>query len=159
MSKPQVFQINISDGGVPKRPLRQASITAAGVIGDRQADAEHHGGPDRALCLFSLEHILDLQAEGHPLYPGSIGENITVAGLDWSRIRPGSRMRLGEEVEIEITDYASPCSTIEASFSDGQFGRVAQRRHPGWSRVLARVLNRGQIRIGDDVVLLAEPTK
>ena len=37
-----------------------------------------HGGPERALCLFSLERILELQAEGHPIFPGAAGENITI---------------------------------------------------------------------------------
>jgi MOSC domain-containing protein YiiM len=42
-----------------------------------------------------------------------------------------------------------PCKTIKASFIDGKFIRIAQKLHPGWSRVYARVLSEGQIHFGD----------
>ena len=79
----RIFQLNVSNGGVPKLPVREALLTPDGLEGDRQAHPQIHGGPERALCLYALERILELQAEGHPIYPGSIGENITVCGLDW----------------------------------------------------------------------------
>ena len=103
----RVFQINVSGGGVPKSPVRSVEISVFGLQGDRQRDLEHHGGIERAVCLFSLERILALQAEGHPIYPGSVGENVTLSGLDWARLVPGARLRLGEWVEIEITGYAA----------------------------------------------------
>lgn len=78
-----IFQLNMSAGGVPKTAVRRATVTELGLSGDKQLDLKHHGGPMRALCLYSLERILALQADGHPIFPGSIGENITVAGLDW----------------------------------------------------------------------------
>jgi len=144
----RVFQINASDGGVPKLPLRSAEVTYLGLRGDDHNDKVHHGGPDKALSLYSLELIQALQAEGHPIYPGSTGENITLAGLDWSRVAAGLRLRLGE-VEIEITQYASPCETIRESFRDGYFNRISWRTNPGWARAYARVLTPGTIRIGD----------
>jgi MOSC domain-containing protein YiiM len=149
----RIFQINSSDGGLPKRPLRTAEVTLEGIQGDRQADLRYHGGPDRALVLFSLEHILALQEEGHPIYPGSIGENITIAGLDWSRLVPGTRLQLGE-VQIEITRYTTPCSKIHGSFAAEQISRVAQKQHPGWSRLCARVLVPGSVQLGDEVTVL-----
>lgn len=79
----RIASINRSDGGVPKLPVNSARITVNGVDTDRQADRVHHGGPDRAVCLYSLEHILMLQAEGNPIYPGSIGENLTLTGVPW----------------------------------------------------------------------------
>lgn len=149
-----VFQINVSDGGVPKLAIPTVEVSFLGLIGDRQRDVEHHGGPERAVCLFSLERILALQAEGHPIYPGAIGENITIAGLEWAHLSPGAHLRLGDEVEIEITRYASPCNNIQVYFRGGEFARVSQKINPGWSRVCARVLNRGLIRVGDRVVYL-----
>jgi MOSC domain-containing protein YiiM len=128
-----------------------ASITA--LEGDDQNDREHHGGPDRALCLYSLEHILALQAEGHPIFSGATGENLTLVGLDWAQVVPDARLRLGDEVVIEITRYTSPCPKIASSFTDGRFSRMAQEEHPGWSRLYARVLSPGAIQIGDQVHL------
>jgi MOSC domain-containing protein YiiM len=150
----QVFQINLSDGGVPKYPVHAGTVTSLGLKGDRQNDLEHHGGPNRALCLYSLELILALQAEGHPIFPGSTGENLTLAGLEWTKLAPGARLRLGNEVTIEITQYTSPCNKLVSSFVDGQVRRMSQQEHPGWARLYARVLSPGRVRIGDEVQLL-----
>src|SRR5919107_4461162 len=87
--------LNVSDGGVPKLPVARARVTSAGVEGDRQRKLTIHGGPDRALCLWSLELIEALRAEGHPVVPGSAGENVTISGVDWGRVVPGARLRLG----------------------------------------------------------------
>lgn len=148
-----IFQINLSDGGVPKRAVGHAEVTLSGLMGDRQRNLEVHGGPQRAVCLYSLECILALQAEGHPIYPGAIGENITLAGLDWSKVTPGTRLWLGREVLIEITRYTSPCNNIAEAFANGDYSRVSQKLHPGWARVYARVIQGGKISIGDAVAL------
>lgn len=65
----RVAQINVSPGGVPKLPVASAQVTAQGLVGDRQKNLKYHGGPDRALCLWSLEVIETLLAEGHPIAP------------------------------------------------------------------------------------------
>lgn len=148
----QVFSINCSQGGVPKLPVPEVLVTTSGVFGDSHNDRKHHGGPDRAVCLFSLERIRDLQAEGHPIGTGTTGENLTVSGLDWDLVTPGSILEIGESI-LEITDYTTPCRTIRDSFIDQKFMRMSQKHHPGWSRVYARVLKEGMIRTGDRVAL------
>ncbi len=154
----RVAQINVSGGGVPKRAIARAVVGPLGIESDRQANTEHHGGPERALCLFSLERIEALQAEGHPIAPGDVGENITIAGLEWDAVDPGRRLRLGETVLVEITRYTQPCTKIRASFADGDSNRINQKTHPGWSRTYARVLAGGPLRPGDSVELLPEAT-
>ncbi len=151
-----IFQINISDGGVPKLPITQATVTPQGVEGDRQRDTKHHGGSDRALCLFSLEHILDLQAEGNPIFPGAAGENITIQGLDWSSLSLGDQLRLGDTVIIELTSHTVPCHNLEPYFQERKFSRISQKTHPGWARLYARVLQPGPIQIGDKVAIIKE---
>ena len=148
--------INVSQGGVPKVPIPEAAVTREGVSGDRQRDLRFHGGPDRAVSLYSAERIDLLRAEGHPIEAGSAGENLTVSGLDWETVGLGSRLRVGE-VELEVTGYASPCATIRASFVDGDSRRIAQKLHPGWSRLYARVLKEGRLKTGD-VVAVGLPT-
>jgi len=150
----QIFQLNISAGGVPKLAVREGEVNELGMVGDEHRFLDIHGGPERALCLFSLERILELQAEGHPIFPGAVGENITIAGIDWQQVIPGAQLALGEEVLLEITSYTSPCNTIPASFADGQYQRISQKAHPGWSRVYARVLRAGALRVGQKVELL-----
>ncbi|MDR5684228.1 MAG: NUDIX domain-containing protein [Armatimonadota bacterium] len=152
-----VHSIQVSRGGVPKHPVPCASVTFEGIEGDGHHDARHHGGRERALCLFSLEVIERLRAEGHPISPGSVGENLTVSGLDWSRVVPGTRLRVGE-VEIEVTQFTTPCATIRASFREGRYERISPTLHPGDSRVYARVLQPGMVRVGDAVrILMASP--
>ena len=106
--------------------------------------------------LFDGGHHGTLRAEGHSIAPGAIGENVTVEGLDWSAVTPGSHLLLGRTVLLQATRYTSPCRTIAHVFSDGQFARVSQKRHPGWSRVYARVLVEGVIRPHDPVRLVDE---
>jgi MOSC domain-containing protein YiiM len=149
-----IFQINVSPGGVPKHSIRQAQVGELGIEGDRVANPDVHGGPDRAVCLYSLDLILALQAEGHPIFPGAVGENITLANIDWSRLVPGARIRLGEKATLEVTRYTSPCETIADSFVDGYFNRISHKLREGWSRVYARVLVTGPIRVGDPVLIL-----
>lgn len=150
----RIFQLNCSDGGVPKLAVREAMLTPVGLEGDRQRDRRYHGGPEKALCLFPLELILELQGEGHPIYPGSAGENVTLVGLDWSRLEPGARLALGDEAVIEISSHANPCKTIAASFAEGEFTRIAQKVHPGDSRLYARILRTGRLAVGQQVRLL-----
>ncbi|MFQ5419437.1 MAG: MOSC domain-containing protein [Anaerolineae bacterium] len=150
----RIFQLNASNGGVPKMPMRRAEVNLRGITLDEQADKQHHGSPEQALCLFSLERILELQAEGHPIYPGSTGENVTIAGLDWTAVVPGVRLRLGDEALVEITDYATPCHKIRRSFVDEDYGRLSETRHPGWARAYGRVLQIGRLHIGDAVSLI-----
>jgi MOSC domain-containing protein YiiM len=146
----RIFQLNISDGGVPKRAVPAAHLTSTGLEGDRQRHRDH-GGPERALCLYSLEHILKLQAEGHPIFPGSVGENLTLAGLDLGQLMPGARLAIGDEVLIEISGYTTPCRVIAESFVGGQFKRILQKLNPGDSRLYARVLRTGTLAVGQGV--------
>jgi MOSC domain-containing protein YiiM len=148
----RVFSINCSEGGVPKLPVPDALVSSFGVFGDSQNDTKHHGGPDRAVCLFSLERIRALQEEGHPIGTGTTGENLTIAGLDWDLVVPGSMLEIGDSL-LEVTYYTTPCRTIRESFIDGKFMRMSQDHYPGWSRVYARVLREGMVQTGDPVSL------
>jgi MOSC domain-containing protein YiiM len=150
MSTGRVVQVNVSNGGVPKMPISEGYVGALGIAGDGHNDKRFHGGPDRALCLFSLEVIEALQSEGHPIAPGSTGENLTISGIDWSTVQPGNRYRIGD-VELEITGYTSPCDKNAVSFKNGEFTRMSQKLHPGFSRVYARVLQEGTVRSGAEI--------
>ncbi|MEW6688210.1 MAG: MOSC domain-containing protein [Pseudomonadota bacterium] len=150
MNEGMLHSINVSDGGVPKIPRHEAGVRRDGVDGDRQRDLENHGGLLRAVSLYSAELIEALRAEGHPIAPGTIGENLTLSGLEWAKLRPGVRLDIGE-ISVELTGYAAPCQNIAGSFRDGRVVRVSQKVNPGWSRFYARVLKEGTLRVGDRV--------
>lgn len=148
----RVRNLHVSDDGVPKRAVDRIVVRVDGIDGDRQRDLVHHGGPDRVVCLLGWEVIDAIAAEGHPIRPGSTGENVTVEGLTWAALGPGWRLEFGGGVTLEVTDFAPPCRTIQASFADQKFGRLAQARNPGSSRIYARVLTEGTIGVGDLVI-------
>ena len=148
----RIVQLAVSDGGVPKFPVLQAVVTATGIVGDRQKHTKIHGGTERALCLYSLELIEKLQAEGHPIFPGSTGENVTISGLDWATLTHGTRLALGE-VEIELTTEAEPCRQIGPSFAARKFRRLEA---PGEMRWYCRVLRTGTLAAGQPVRVIAE---
>jgi MOSC domain-containing protein YiiM len=152
-----VVSINVSNGGVPKRRVTDARVSLSGLINDAHDDKIHHGGPERAVCVYSLERIRALQAEGHPIDIGTAGENVTVEGIDWELVVPGAQFRLGAEVLLEVASFTTPCKTIRDSFTDGRFVRISHKHHPGWSRVYTRVLSEGAIRFGDAVELTPPP--
>ena len=148
-----VKAVNVNpEGGVPKHSVDSAFLRKEGVEGDRQNDLKHHGGPDRAVCLFSSEVIEELRAEGHPIEAGFVGENLTISGLDWNILQPGILLNIGNAL-IEITSPAPPCRVIQNSFSEGNFSRISEKKNPGWSRWYARVLREAQVYPEDSVLV------
>ena len=159
---PHVVQINISPGGIPKNPVPVGHVVFGKVEGDNWSDRRYHGWPDQALCLFSVELIEALKAEGFPLFPGALGENLTTKGLDFHKVRIGEVYRVGNDVEIRITKIRVPCRTITV-YGEGimratydpevKAGNVLT---PKWGRsgFYAEVLKEGTIRPGDSIELM-----
>lgn len=151
-----IFQINVSRGGVPKRPVLEGEVGPRGLAGDGHRNLRAHGQPHQALCLYSVERLLALREDGHEISPGAAGENITTIDLDWRCIVAGARLRLGADVLIEISGFAVPCRTIAHCFRDGDYNRIDEALHPGSGRAYARVIEGGNIRQGDSIVPLLE---
>jgi hypothetical protein len=141
-----------SNGGVPKKPVDQVDISWRGLEGDRQASRQHHGRPWQALCVWSAEAIDRLRAEGHPIAPGSAGENIMLAGFDWSEAAAGARLLIGEVV-AEFTLPSLPCSKNAKWFVDGNFNRMHHGVEPGITRMYASVIHGGTVTVGDAATL------
>lgn len=149
-----VVRVNASDGGVPKLSIGGADVLYAGLTVDTQANRKHHGRPFQALCLWSSEVIDELAADGHPIEAGSAGENITIAGLDWLTLRPGTLLRIGS-VLAEVSFPATPCAKQTRWFADGDFRRIDHDRNPHLVRWYAWVREPGRVDQGDAVVLQA----
>ncbi len=121
-----------------------------GLVGDEVADPRYHGGPDKAVCVYSSAHREAwkelLQQE---LPPGAFGENLTVADLLESEVHIGDRFRLGRAL-VEISQPRTPCRVL-----------VARLGHPAAKRIMLdgartgfylRVLAEGEIRPGDELL-------
>jgi MOSC domain-containing protein YiiM len=157
----RVVSVNISRGGVPKNAVPAARVRFDRLEGDDWNDKKHHGLPGQAVCLFSLELIEDLKAEGYPLFPGALGENFTTAGLAYRDLRPGQVFLVGPEVEIRITKIRTPCRTIlvygegimKATY-DAEV-RAGNVHTPRWGRsgFYAEVVKEGTVHAGDPIIL------
>jgi MOSC domain-containing protein YiiM len=145
-----VERINVSRGGVPKHAVPHADIAYRGIVGDRQGARRHHGRVFQALCLWSADVIDRLHGEGHPIAAGSAGENLTLRGVDWAALRPGTELRIGSARAV-ITVPAVPCAKNAVWFADRDFGRIHHDRNPADPRWYAAVLADGQVREGDPV--------
>jgi len=158
---PHIVQVNISPGGVPKRPVPEGHVTFSSVKGDDRNDKKHHGFRDQALCLFSIELIEDLNAEGFPLFPGALGENLTTEGIDYRKVRLGDVWHVGGQVSLRITKVRVPCRTITVYGNgivralydlDVKQGNVYTQK---WRRsgYYAEVLHEGIVRPGDNITI------
>jgi MOSC domain-containing protein YiiM len=156
-----IVQVNISPGGIPKRPIAEAEVTLEGIRGDSWAHPQIHGGPNQALLLITTEGIGQLIAQGYPVYPGALGENLTTIGLDRRQMRIGQRYRAGD-VMLEITKMRTPCSTLKV-YGDSIGNAIYDARvkagdasTPRWGLAgfYARVLRSGFIRPKDIIELI-----
>ncbi len=159
-----IVQINVSPGGIPKRPIREAIVTPLGLEGDSWAHPQIHGGPRKALLILCSESVDELREEGYAVFPGALGENLTIRGLERRQLRSGQRYRAGE-VWFELTTARAPCSTLDVygpSIQDALYDdqvRAGDPTSPRWARggFYAAVLRPGVIRPGDPVLLIDEP--
>jgi MOSC domain-containing protein YiiM len=156
-----LLQINISPGGIPKRPIPEAIVTSEGIRGDGWAHPDIHGGPNQALLMITSEGIEELIAQGFPLFPGALGENLTTLGIDRRHLRTGQRYRVGE-VFLELTKRRAPCATLNvygAGIQHAIFDVQVKDGDPtsprwGLSGFYASVLKGGAIRPGDPIALV-----
>lgn len=157
-----VLQVNVSPGGVPKRPVAEAFLGPLGLEGDAVAHPDVHGGPRQAVLLVTSEGIEELKADGFTVYPGALGENLTTQGLDRRQLRIGQRFRVGDAL-IEITKLREPCQTIavygqgiEQATFDAQV-KVGDPASPRWGLAgfYASVVTPGRVSVGCPIALLA----
>lgn len=155
-----VVQVAVSRGGVPKSPIPSAELTATGIIGDAWR-FPFHGGRRKAILLITIEGIDELIAQGFPLYPGALGENVTTRGLDRRALRAGQRFRAGSAT-IELRQVRTPCATLDVYGTGVQAAMYDARVHAGdagsprWalSGFYASVTEAGILRPGDAITLL-----
>ena len=150
-----IHRIHVSNGGVPKLSVDSAEVGSEGLAGDWQNDRKYHGGPERALCLLGLDVIEKLAGEGHPIAPGTTGENLTLSGVPWAELSLGQRLLFEGGVELQITTFAVPCPTIAASFVDDDFSRMSAKLYPSDSRLYTRVLSTGRLTVGETFLVVA----
>jgi len=137
-----------------KETVEEVFLTKDGFRGDGVADLKHHGGLDRAVCVYPYEHYARWEQEfNNPLPRAAFGENITVTHMLEQDIHIGDVFRLGEAV-IQVTQGRIPCSTItkRTDLPPLLKGMV----DTGFTGYLCRVLEEGIVR-RDSTITLVEP--
>jgi MOSC domain-containing protein YiiM len=144
MTTPTVIAVNISDGGIPKRPVEVGMVQVGGIVGDAH-DHDKHNTPVQALCLIDVEDLDDLRVEGFDVAPGATGENLTVRGLSVDELSIGDVLRFSGGVEAEISKRRKPCYVLDAISPDL---KDAIRDRCG---MYACVRRAGEIRAGETI--------
>lgn len=130
-----------------------------GMAGDEQVDRSIHGGPDRAVYAYPIEHYTwwntrrreaGVEEADRPLAFGALGENLTTQGLLESGLWVGDRLQIGE-VEFVVKGPRQPCYKLNAAL--GYAHGVRDMQHSGFTGVYLGVLHPGVLRAGDSLIL------
>lgn len=140
-----------------KKPVQQAFLSKEGFHGDGVADKKHHGGPDRAVCIYPFEHYARWEKEfGLDLPPAAFGENLTLTHMLEEDIHIGDVLRIGEAV-VQVTQGRVPCNTIDRRLDMAPFLKAMVKT--GYTGYLCRVLEEGRVASGDRAELIERDPK
>lgn len=146
--------------GIDKRPVTESvAVRRLGLVGDSICDTANHGGPDQAVYAYAESDTAWWQAEladelAFTLRPGSLGENLTLRGVELTHAVIGERWRIGSVV-LQVTAPRIPCSTFAGYWKvDRLAKRFIEAARPG---AYLRVLTEGELRVGDPVTVLDRP--
>jgi len=142
----EVVAVCTSPGGVPKQPVREAQVTCEGLSGDGH-NHEKHRRPHRAVCIQDVELLDELRAEGFPVGPGVIGENLTVRGLRVQGRSVGDRLHFEDGPVLELTEPRKPCYVLDAIHP------AIQQAVVGRCGFMARVIQGGRVFPGQRITL------
>ena len=145
VGKPQSFVYKGADvqTGIFKQPAKQGPVllTATNFAGDGQADLVHHGGPDKAVCVYPFEHYAYWEREwNRTLDYGAFGENLTVLGMTEDRVCIGDIYASGE-VRLQVTQPRQPCHKLAKKYDIPDLAVRVQ--NTGYTGFYCRVLTPG----------------
>eukprot|EP00913_Durusdinium_trenchii_P033723 g31569.t1 len=138
--------------GLPKRNVKEALVTPMGLLGDSQtapyiAVWGGHAGFNKAVMLWSNEVIQSINDTGASFFPGASGEQITLRGVDWSLVKTGVRLSVGDLL-LEVTYMKGPCKNMDRYFpSPSDKSKIDPKKNPDSARVFAKVLKPGRVRV------------
>jgi len=150
-------EVKVRDGvvftGIFKAPVAgRVKVGMLNLAGDGQADLSVHGGPDKAICCYPVEHYQSWRAElpDIALDWGMFGENLTVQGLHEETVYIGDQFRIGSAT-VQVTQPRMPCYKLGLRFS--RLDMVRRFWASGRSGSYLRVLEEGEVGAGDTVEL------
>lgn len=141
----KIISINVSD----KKGMRKKAVDTAvlkdnfGIQGDAHASGEWH----RQVSLLARESIKKMQDKGLDVGPGDFAENITTEGVDLPNLPVGTKMIVGNDIELEVTQIGKLCHSRCAIYH--QAGDCVMPREG----IFVKVLKGGTIKTGDEITV------
>ncbi|MBS4173142.1 MOSC domain-containing protein [Bacillus sp. FJAT-49736] len=138
--------------GIDKKAVSEAWLSKNGFFDDGVANTDFHGGADRAVCFYVLEHYKEWEGEFKRSFSKpSFGENLTVSGMDEKSICIGDIFQIGEAI-VQITQGRIPCATISKhNDKEELLKRIIETCRTGY---FARVIKEGMIEKDSEIQLL-----
>lgn len=161
VGEPRAVRAKLGSSGIDKRPVAGSIRVMAplagrsGVDGDTVCDLENHGGPSQAVYAYAREDLDWWETSfGRTLSNGTFGENLTTVGVDVTAARLGEQWQIGDVV-LAVTGPRIPCATFAVWMNErGWLKAFTERARPG---AYLRVVAPGQLRAGDEIVLVDRP--
>lgn len=144
---------NVARSAIAKRPVRGDTVWLdwTNLSGDRQADPNAHGGPDKAVYCYPSEHFAAWSAElGAAFGPASFGENLTLQGATEADVCIGDVWRLGDAL-VQVAQPRYPCYKLAAHTRVPDIERrLIEAGRCGW---YLRVLRPGEVPVGGSIAV------
>lgn len=138
--------------GIFKKPAgKPLHLTFTGLAGDGQADLINHGGPDKAVCVYTNAHFPYWSEKwGESVQNGAFGENFTVSGLTEESLCIGDTVRVGEAL-LQVSQPRQPCFKLGLKHNLPDLPLQVERT--GYTGFYFRVLHEGMVAEGDELFL------
>ena len=139
--------------GMCKLPVAgEVFLTTRGFEGDGVGDTKHHGGGDKAVCVYGHEHYAYwISVLGSSMPGAAFGENLTVAGMAEPDVCIGDVYRIGTAV-VQVSQPRQPCGTLAARYNRPDFVKLVA--DSGRTGFYFRVLTEGRVQAGDAITLI-----
>ena len=139
----KIVSINIS----PKKGMRKKAVDSAvlkddfGIENDAHASGKWH----RQVSLLAMESIKKIQDKGLDVGPGDFAENITTEGVTLYTLPVGTKMTIGKDIELEVSQIGKVCHTRCAIYH--QAGDCVMPKEG----IFVKVLKGGTVHVGDEI--------
>jgi len=153
LPKKEIFHGKSIHTGIGKRPVSGSlHLKSLGFDGDGVADLKNHGGQDKAICVYSLDHYSYWEELlGTKLNPPAFGENLSVSLLKEDDVCLGDTFQLGTAV-VQISQPRQPCKTLAAVYGRNDLVKLVV--NSGYTGFYLRVLKEGIVEAGTTLVLI-----
>lgn len=139
--------------GICKTPVTgKVNLRMQGFDGDGVGDLKHHGGSDKAVCVYSLDHYAYWEVVlGIALPDAAFGENLSVIGMTEDAVCIGDRYSIGT-AEVQLSQPRQPCRTLAARYGREDFLKTVS--DSGRTGYYFKVVKEGLVQAGDMITLM-----